>query len=538
MTSFDQLNNRFERLRSDRHRWENHWQEIRELVNPDAMDFTRASTGGEKRTEQIFDGTAPWALEQLASGLQSFLTSPSDRWFTLCVKDYPDYEAEPEILAWLEMVSDAIFQIYSDPRVNFPDSIHESYQDLGSFGTSVLYQDWDENDGHVTFKSFSLADCYILENSKGMVDTLYRKVNWSLRQIKQEFGEEVLNQKMKDEKDQDKMYEPVHAVFPRMDRVPGKMNKQNKKFGSYWFLPSEKLVLRESGFSEFPYHCPRWTKRAGEVYGRSPAMTCLPDIKLLNAMEKVMIKSAQKLADPPLLVPSDGFTLPIKTAPSSLIFFEAGLAQQDMLKPLETRARPEIAEEKMAQKRQHILRSFYADWITREKKRERQSATEIMDDREEMLQLMAPILGRLQTELLGPLIARTYNFLKEKRKLPPTPILLQRRSLYVGYKSPAAKAQLATKGVAIRRFTQELIPLAQIDPTIMDVLHPDKYAAELAVYMDVSRKILRTPEELEELRDKREKAQQMQQLTEVAGPASQAIKNIADAKEKGMNLTL
>jgi len=534
-TSLELLLKRDEQLRSARSPWESHWQELRDLVNPDASDFNRKATPGSRRTELILDGTACWALEQLASGLHTFLTSPTDRWFNLDVRDY-DAQSDATALEWLERVSDIIYHQYADSRSNTMNALHECYQDLGSFGTSVIYQEWNRKDQHLIFREYPLADCRILENSKGMVDTLYRSCDsWTARQIDQEFPNHTAK-KIRDCKDQDKCWTVVHAVFPRADRDASKLTKQNKKFASVYFCKEAMAILDEGGYDEFPYHVPRWTKRAGEVYGRSPGMTCLPDIKLLNAMERVQLKACQKIVDPPLMVPNDGFMLPIETKPSSLIFYEAGMGEQSLIRPLETKGRVDIGEEKMEQKRQHVLRCFYADWISRMKKKERQTATEIMDDRDEMLQMMSPILGRLQSELLGPMLARSYNLLLEANLIPPAPVSLQRRDLRVVYVSPAAKAQVARKGVNIRRFMEELLPLAQVSPDVLDAIDTDKYAQEMAVIQDVSRTILRSPEDITAIRQQKAQAQQMQQLAQTAQPAAAALKDVATAREKGMSL--
>lgn len=534
MTTFDTLNKRFDKLKSERSRWDNHYQEIRDLVNPDAIDFTRTTQPGDRRTEQILDGTAPWACEQLASGLQSFNTSPSDRWFGLCIEDY-DYKNDAAALLWLEAVADLMYSAYNDPRSNTNDSMHEAYLDLGSFGTTVIYQEWDYKDLHIVMRAYALADCFVAENSKGQVDTVFRRTSFSTRQIEQEWPNHTCK-KIKEEKNPDKMWQVIHCVYPRTDRDFKKLNKTNKEYASTWICIEAKEVLDESGYDAFPYHCARWTKRSGETYGRSPGMTCLPDIKMINAMERVGLRALQKIVDPPILTPNDGFALPINTTPGGLIYYDASVATVESMKPLETRGRVEIGEEKMEQKRQHILRCFYADWIARFKKKERQTAVEIMDDRDEMMQLMAPILGRLQTELLGPMLSLTYFLLNRAGKIPPAPTSLQGRKIEPIYISPAAKAQAATKVLNIRRFLQELIPLANIDPTVLDIVDYDKLARELANGQDVSRKILRTVEEVAQKRAERQQSEQMNQAAQIAEPISGAIKNLADAKEKGYNV--
>ena len=529
------LMKRYDQVTAGRRIWEYHWQELRDLVNPHGSDFNRFSQPGARKTDLIFDGTACWALEQLAAGLHSFLTSPTDRWFNLGIHGY-DSDDDFETLTWLEEVADIIYGEYCEAKTNVNDSLHECYMDLGSFGTAVVYQDWDK-EGHIYFKTYPLADCRIGENSKGYVDSVWRDVQMTTRQILQEWPDaEAKSDGLRNEKNPDRMWKVVHAVFPRTDRLATKLDAKNKKFASFYFCPELKLVLSEGGYDMFPYHVPRWAKRAGETYGRSPGMTCLPDIKMLQAMEKVQIKSMQKIVDPPLLVPNDGFMLPIETTPSSLIFYDNGTGDNNMIKPLETKAQIQVGEDKMQQKRDYVLKCFYADWLQRMKKKERQTATEIMDDRQEMLQMMSPILGRLQSELLGPMLSRTYALLNNHGRIPPCPAQIRSGRMIVEYISPAAIAQLATKGTTIKAYVEEMAQFAQVMPEILDSIDPDGVVRELSIVQNVSRGIIRNPEEVKKIRAQRQKLQEAQAAAQTAEPIAGAAKNLATAKEKGLDM--
>ena len=82
-------------------------------------------------------------------------------------------------------------------------------------------------------------------------------------------------------------------VFPRKDNDAYGGIKVKKAYASIWVLLKDKEIITEGGFDSFPYHTARWTKLAGETYGRSPAMTCLPDIRMVNMMSKTIIKAVQ-----------------------------------------------------------------------------------------------------------------------------------------------------------------------------------------------------------------------------------------------------
>lgn len=517
-------------LKTDRGPWENHWQELKELVRPNTSNFTGASSQGDHRTLRIYDGTALWALEQFAAGLNSFLTNPSSRWFNLSVMD-EELVRIPEVLYWLEIVSDVIFRTYSSPTSSFNPAIHECYLDIGAFGTTVLYQDYDRQTGDIYFKTFPLADCVIAENHQGIVDTLFRSVTMTERQVIQEFVDlpPKMAEKSRTKPDLDREWTIIHAVFPRKDRDTEKLVSTHMRYASLWICEETQELIKESGFQDFPYHAPRWTKLAGEMYGRSPAMTCLPDIKMVNQMSFTVIKAAQKVVDPPLMAPDDGFMLPIRTSPGALIFYEAGLNEKDRLVPLETKGNIQIGLEMMNQRRDHILKSFFVDWLIREKKRERQTTTEIQDDREEMLRQMAPMLGRLQSEMHGPMISRTYGLLVRTKRVPPPPTVLAGRELKLEYVSAASRAQFSTKAMSIQRFIQDIAPMASIQPDIMDNIDSDQFASEMASLRDVSRKIIRPMKDVAQLRQERNKKQAQAEQAAIGRERAAASKDTSEA---------
>ena len=521
---------RFDKMRSIRAPFETDWQDVRYYVRPITQfaSFAPQLQFYTVMPETMYDGTAPEALEQLASALHSYLSNPAERWFEIQLEGNNQYTEDPNVLDWLQQVSDIIYTAYQREGSMLNLALHEAYMDLGSFGTCVLNQEWDEKDQGIIFAARPLQMCYFTEDSRGRVDSVVRYFAWSVRQLEQEFGELPAGV-IKYADDKDKLIDVLHWVGPRKDRDTSKKNAKNKPICSYWVSMTTHETLLESGYDTFPYHVSRWTKLAGEVYGRSPAKKCLPDIKMLNQMEKTIIKAGQKQVDPPLILRNDAFMLPIKTSPGSLIFKEDEDAQ---ITPLETKGNLPWGEEKAEQKRKFIQGCFYADWIKMEKENVEMTAYEVQDRRDEKLRLLAPIFGRLVSELHGPMIVRSYSLLNDHGKIPPCPACIKNTNLKVGYLSPAAMAQSGAKATVISRYLNDLAPLAQIDPSIMDAVDLDKTSQVLAVARGVPRTCLRGKEDLDKLRQQKQQAQQASQMAQTAEPISKSVKNLADASAK------
>jgi hypothetical protein len=522
---------RFDKMRSIRAPFETDWQDVRYFVRP-ITQYASYSPQLQFYTimpETCYDGTAPNAVEELAGALNGYLSNPAERWFEIQIEGQDAWDQDPESIAWCEAVSDLIYTHYNREGSMFNTAIHEAYLDLSSFGMCALNQEWDPEAKSILFAARPLQMCYFTENSKGKIDCVCRYFSWTIRQLKQEFGEILPPGVMKYADDPDKLIDVVHWVGPRTDRDHNKMDAKNKPFCSIWVSVSTHECLLESGYDSFPYAVGRWIKLAGEVYGRSPVKKCLPDIKMLNQMERTILKAGQKQVDPPLILRNDAFMLPIKTAPGSLIFKEDEEAQ---ITPLETKGNLPWGEEKAEQKRKFIQQCLYTDWIRMEKENVEMTAFEVQDRRDEKLRQLAPIFGRITSELHGPMMARTYNILNSHGLIRRAPGSMAKAKLRVGYLSPAAMAQRATKATTISRFLTDLTPLAQIDPSVMDAINLDSTAQVLAIARGVPRTILRSADELVQMRAQKQQQQQMAQAAQTAEPISNAVKNLADASSK------
>jgi hypothetical protein len=506
-TTLDRLG----KLKQIRSPWENLWQDCTDFVNPRRGDFnTTRSQGDRTRYDKVYDSTAPLANEQLAAGLHGYLTAPSETWFSLTLENgKPDDMTK----AWLQEVVQIMFnEVFHAPDSNFGSMVHELYLDLGAYGTGVMYVE-DRPGKQVIFKTYHLAECYVAENSEGVVDTLYRQYKHTGRQLLQMY-KDVLPEKFIENvyKDPHKEFTCVHAVEPRDTFNPDSKLAVNMPYMSAYILEEEKLVLNVGGFNEFPYMVPRWTKTAGEVYGRSPAMTCLPDIKMVNEMSKTVIKAAQKATDPPLLVPDDGFMLPLRTIPGGLNYYRSGT--QDMVKPLVEGVRPDIGLEFIDSRREHILKTFHVDWMQM-REGPTMTATEVIQRQEERMRLMGPMVGRLQFEFLGPLIDRVFNIMNRRKMLPPAPQSLQQgRRLRIDYVSPVARAQKTQQLFNFTRMLETLVPLANVKPEIFDNLNADGATRWVHGLLDAPADTLLNEDEVKQIREGR--AQQQQDMQEVA----------------------
>ena len=317
------LMKRYGTLQTQRQNWESHWQEIADYIVPRKADITKKRTSGDKRTELIYDGTAIHAAELMSASLHGMLTNAATPWFSLRYEN-DELNGDDEAKEWLEGATDVMYQHLA--RSNFQEQIHELYSDLVTFGTAVIFIE-NDNDNGFRFSTRHIAECYVSENEQGRVDTVFRKYKTTARAAVRQFGEQEVTQRIAKLNEQDPYaeIELLHIVAPRDVRNPRKRNSANKPFASVHLDPDDKMIIGESGFDSFPYCVPRFLKASFEMgYGRSPAMTALADTRMINKMSEVVIRAAQLQIHPPLMVPDDGFMMPVRTTPGGLNFYRSG----------------------------------------------------------------------------------------------------------------------------------------------------------------------------------------------------------------------
>jgi len=474
MERADEIVKRYEKLDADRSNFMAQWQEIADYMIPRKSSFTTQSSPGAKRTSKIYDGTAIRSLRILANGLYGHMTSPSAPWFELTVKN-PGLKAIDTVKEWLRETSQRMQNAINNS--NFGMASHEVYTDLGAFGTGCMYADIGK-DTLLSFQSVPLAEICIAEDFQGKVDTVYRLIKLTARQCIQQFGDKCSDDIQKSavsDKDPDKQFEIIHAIYPRTDRKKGKIDKGNKPYASCYIEREKRNMLLEEGYDRFPYLVPRWEKDSGEVFGRSPGMDALPDVKMLNLMKKDYLRAIQKMIDPPLLVTDENKMKSMRTTAGSIIYYRSGGDKPESLK---TGGDYQIAVDYEARIQESIREAFYADlfMLLAQKPQNQMTATEVLERVEEKLVLLGPTMGRLQAEFYNPMLETVFGAMWEAGMIPPVPQELAGAGLQVEYISKLALAMRKFETDAMMKLVQFTSPMIQIDPSVVDNFNLDAAA--------------------------------------------------------------
>jgi len=527
----DGILKRFETLKNERSTYESFWQDLAKYVLPRKAYVTSPRTPGEKYAYDVYDATAIQANLVLAAGLHSYLTNPASKWFALSTEDSRTMK-NSDVKEWLSDTETLIYDTLNGS--NFSQQIHELYLDLGTFGTGCLYEEEDPQD-IVRFYSRPISEIYIAEDDRERVDTVYRKFKLTARQAFEKWGD-AAGEEVKKAIEAKKYYDTfdfVHCVTPRYERDVSKSDATNMPYVSYYISYTNRKLISESGYNEFPFFVPRFNKHNDDVYGSSPAMVAYSDIKMLNEIDKTIIRAAQIAIDPPLSVPNDGYMLPIKWAPRG-INYKLRASADDKIEPLLTGVNLPVGFEMEEQRRTAIKKAFFVDHFSLLAEKQNMTATEVAQRVEEKMLILAPTLGRLMSELLDPIITRTLNILIRAGRVLPPPQGLD--AYKIEYTSPLARAQRMEDIKAINNTIAMIVPVAQAIPEVLDKINGDVFVDTVAGINKVPPEMIRDEDEVGELRQARAEQQQAmmqmqaaQSIAETAKTGTDAMKNVKEA---------
>lgn len=540
--SIDDIIRVYQNLKGGRGVWEQHWEEIAERILPRQIGFVGERTPGEKRTQKVFDSKPMVALERFASVMDSMLTPRQTKWHNLTTTS-AELNNDYEVKTWLSTVNQILYDSRYKPAANFAGQNAERWTSVGAFGTGAIFVDYDEGRGPTArglrYRCVSLRDLFLLENHQGVIDTAYRRLYQTARQAAQRWGRNALPEAVLKDLDsptgQDNRHEFVHVVRPRTDYWPGRMDARGRPWQSLYIHVASKKLMEEGGYTSWPYSVSRYVTAPDEIYGRSPAMSALPDIKMLNEMARTDIRAVHKLVDPPILLHDDGIlgggAMTIRMTPGALVPGGVNKSGQQLVQPFMTGARVDIAEEKMGQRRAAIDDAFLVTLFQILVETPRMTATEALIRAQEKGMLLTPTMGRQTSEALGPLIERELDLLSFHRQLPPMPqALVEAGGEYeIVYDSPMSRMQRAEELVGVQRSMEILTPFAQLDPTIYDVFNTERLARLTAEVSGVPVEALNSPDEVAAIRANRAQQEQAAAMVGAAQPLAGALKDAAQA---------
>jgi hypothetical protein len=539
---------------------------------------------GQQTGQEIFDDTAMLARNMLVDGMVGYLCSRNQPWFALELPGKFNFprtsgmrawsgrrvDEYPQVQRWLQDCQTVMYSAFN--RSNFYDVVTEFISDGSTCGTAHLLIEEDVERGSIVFTVPHFRECFIAENQWKKVDTCYRVYKMTLRQLADKFGMDAMESAdLSFEQDyKNNMHaerEVLHAVFPRRDFNPSRLDAKSKQWESAWvYRKGGKIIgnkastsvgnspgpdltlLNEGGYDSMPIITWRWRVNSDEVYGRGPAHDAFVSVAQLNQMGRTNLVTAHRAAEPPLVAYSDQRGA-IQRGPNGITYLESnrGDLKSRMPQPLYTGVQSlPFSLEYQDRVRQVVNQHFHTDvfmmmsQLANAGHSERMVVEQVMELQGEKAAILGTRVGNLQSEAFDPLIYRVYSIEAGAGRIPAPPdILLETMHgpVEVQYLGPLAQAQTRLTTVrSIQSFLQLAQQVAQIDPTIPHAINAPQMLRVLADAVNLPVDLIYDKKTFAGIVQKLNQMAEQQQQIENAPKLAKAAAAMGKAPEAGSAL--
>lgn len=543
-------------LETERSTFLTQWRDLGTFILPRRPRFTITDTNkGGNRTQAIIDSTGTFAATTLAAGLMSAMTSASRPWFRLAPPT-PEMEEDAEVMRWLEEVTTRMQTAFL--QSNLYTVLPTLYSDMGVFGTSVMLQ---KEDAHSIFRfyPFPIGTYCLANDGQGRTAIFLRTFEMSVQQVVDLWGApdasgrpnwlrgepttiSTSTQQLYERGNLAAWVQMCHVIRPNQSYDRRKMDAKYKRFEEVyyeWGTPDSATapygLLQHTGYDEFPVFVGRWEVNAEDVYATNcPGMTAIGDIRQLQMGERRVMQAVEKQINPPMTGPTALRSVKTSLLPGDITYLDAG--KDNGFRPVhEIRFDISQMEEKQQQVRQRIKEAFRADlflMLSNIENSTQMTATEVLELKDEKLTALGPMYGQFNSDVLDPLIDRTFAMMLRKGLFPELPEALHGAVLKVEYLSIIAQA-LKAQGIAgLERFvafTGQLAAATAQPSPVWDALDTDEIIDTHAEMTGISPKVIRSKDEVAQIRKAQADAAQAQQKMAALQQASETAKNLANS---------
>ncbi len=426
--------------------WDNIWQECYTFSHPKYI------ANGTIVKKKVFDGTAPDAVDELAGVIAGELAPRSMKW--ALVKPVGDSDIEKEIC---ELATDSLSEAIN--ASNFSVELHQCIVDLIVAGTAVMLVEPANviNKSSLKFTALDLNSVVLEDSGTGSLDTVYRTHEYSESIFANMYPHAICHV----DSNKEKTYTVLEVIKPSggVYEYTAILNK-----GS-----DESVLLKKVTYNTAPFIAFRWQKASGEVYGCSPIMKSLPDIKTANKVVELTLKNASISVTGIWQADDDGVLNPstIRLVPGTIIPKAVGSSG---LQPLKSPGDFNMSNMVLERLQQRIRRALLADVFSTSVAR---TATEVSENSMRSRQVLNAVYERIVQEGLTPMLHRIYDIMGQKGLVPD----MQELDFKLDVHSPIERINDATRLMTMKQFFDSAQAFPQHLNEAVDITESIKWLA-------------------------------------------------------------
>lgn len=520
----DSILRRWTQLKTERAPYVDQWLEISRYITPASGRFLSQDSPtnlSRSRWNRIYNNTATRAANILAAGLMSGMTDPASQWFALTTGD-PKLDSSPAVKQYVDDVQRIMEMAFT--RTNTYQALHHGWREVGTMGVMAIVILEDPVNGFYCVPLVA-GEYAIGVNFRGEPDTLYRRFSMTAGQLVSKYGRKVVGRNVLmcyDQKEFDKRFRVIHAIEPRFDRDPTKIDNRNMPWRSVVMLldgnDEGDGILEESGYHEFPAVVGRWGASGSDIYSEeAPGMVALGDVKQLQHQELQKGNAIDFQVDPPKILPTSAKDKEVDFLPGGISYVDVPTSSHQVQSAFNVNLNLQHLTADMAEVMQRINQAFNVDlFLMLSGSTKNMTATEVAERHEEKLMMLGPVLSRLNHEVLRPLIERCFNILQRAGQIPPAPPELVGQQLNIEYTSMLARSQRAIRANGLTSFLGMIGQIAQFKPEALLKINAFNAVNEYADYYSVAPSVVVPDDEAQaQLQAQQQAAQQQAQAEQM-----------------------
>lgn len=422
------------------------WGRINALIYPDGTPVAenQASLDGQTTRSEIYDNTAEDAADSASAALHAMTTNPATRWLEMGLFN-ERYARDTYAGAWLWDLTTRMLRSFRHPTSRFNLAVDEDNKQYVALGNGLLH--CEDRPGKLPlWRGCDVTRSTWAENADGEVDLVGREFELTARAAIGHFGVENLPSQIRelaDKENRSSKYKRIrflHVNEPRSE-ADLRAGRRGAAYRSVYLCLDHPWIVRDGGGPGLEYVASRWSRRANEIYGRGCGHKALGDVDILQRMNRTTLLAGERTIDPPIIAPDDEEMGPISLKGRAVTRVRPDLlANGAHPRAFLTNTRVDIGLELIADRRELVRRSFLKQLLelVRDPK---YTATHVLSIEAEQKRGLAPLLGRMEVERLGPIVARQFQLLmRMPGVIDPAPEELRGMPLQPTFDSPDARA--------------------------------------------------------------------------------------------------
>lgn len=396
----------------------NLWQECAEQVYSARASFTRPIYDGMLFNEEQMTSYPEQARREFGNFLSGTLRQ--GEWFRIRSASTRVNE-DDTALSWMDYATKVQMRAMYDPVARFVRASREGDHDYVSFGNAVLTIDVNREYNALLYRAWHLRAVAWLESYDGFIRSVWRRWSPSIRQLVKEFGRDALSTNVLESMKQDgeRSINCMHILVP-VDEFDGIADKKvpNGKFMSYYLDIENSIILRKSPVKIFFYIVPRWLTVSESQYARSGAMdVVLPDSRLLQSIERVILEAGEKYVDPPMIGIKEAMRSDVALYSGGITWVTMGYDQRlgDVLRPLADKnsGKMPVGWEMADRVKKSIADGFFLNKLIFPPIEQEMTAFEVRQRVQEHVRNALPLMEPIEQDYNAQLCDKTFEILLE-----------------------------------------------------------------------------------------------------------------------------